>query len=203
MAICVCSVSLARCGPLAGRGPRFSGRRLVALPVAEQALDLVAQRLPLDIAGHGQDGAARPEQAADGVCATSSMVRLSMPSAVPRRSLLERRRIVLLAQLDQAPSGAARPPGLQVLQGQGLDRVEFLFGQVRPAQDVGVDFQGGRQVAGQRRAPEAHVHDADAFAAVQAEVVQGQGQFPAVAVAGAAGDQVGEDEADAELSGGS
>src|SRR5205823_4333297 len=63
---------------------------------------------------------------------------------------------------------------------------------------VGIDLEGGGQVAGQGRAVEAHVQGADALVAVHAQVVEGEGEFPAVAVAGPAGDDVGQHRADAE-----
>ena len=40
---------------------------------------------------------------------------------------------------------------------------------------------------------------ADAFVAIEAQVVEGQGQLPAVAFAGPARDQVGEDRSDAQV----
>src|SRR5262249_46603506 len=80
-----------------------------------------------------------------------------------------------------------------------LDGVHVLFGQVRPAQDVGVDAQGGGEVAAQRRPPEADVQGADTLMPVEAEVVEGEGQLPAVTVAGAARDEVGQHGGNAQV----
>ncbi len=113
----------------------------------------------------------------------------------------ERGGVMAAAQLDQHLL-----PGLvfqtqNVLQGQCPHGVKLIGGQVRAAQDVGVDFQGGRQVGRQGRAPETHVHDADALVAVESEVVQSQRQFPAVALAGAAGDEIAQHRRHAALVG--
>src|SRR5262245_18048343 len=70
-----------------------------------------------------------------------------------------------------------------------------------PAEDVGIDFQPRGQVAGHGAAPEADVNAADAFVAVDAEVVQGERQLPAVALTGPADDQLGHHRAYAELVG--
>src|SRR5262249_6797316 len=86
---------------------------------------------------------------------------------------------------------------LQVLKGQRLDGVDLAFGQVRAADDVGVDIESRGQVAGQGRAPEPRVQGADALVAIDAEVVQRQRQLAAVALAGPAGDEVREDRGDA------
>src|SRR5262249_38206048 len=82
-----------------------------------------------------------------------------------------------------------------------LDGLQFVLGQVGAAQDVGVDLQGSGQVARDGSAPEAHVHGADAFAAVQAEVVEVTVELAAIALAGAAGNQVGQHAGHAEASG--
>ena len=74
---------------------------------------------------------------------------------------------------------------------------EFFGGQLRAQDDVGVDVERRGDVAGERRAPEPHVDRADALVAVDAEAVERQRQFPAVAVAGAARDHFGEDRCDA------
>ena len=84
-------------------------------------------------------------------------------------------------QLDEHLLARLVLEALEVLEGQCLDRVHFVFGQVRPAQDVGVDFEGGGQVSAERRCPRNRMCIvADALVAVEPEVVQGQGQFPAV-----------------------
>ena len=75
------------------------------------------------------------------------------------------------------------------------------LGQVRPAEDVGVNLQSGREIPRHGRAPKARVHQADALAAIEAEIVQGQRQLAAIALAGAAGDEVGEDGGEAKLIG--
>ncbi len=95
------------------------------------------------------------------------------------------------AQLDEQllPRLVLQP--LEILEGEGLDRVHLLFRQVRPAQDVGIEAQGRGEVSAQRRPPKADVQCADALMTIEAQVIEGKGQLPAIAVAGAAGDEVG------------
>ena len=113
----------------------------------------------------------------------------------------ERAGVVALAQFDEDLGARLVFQAADVLQGERAHRLHFVVGQVRPAQNVGVEFKGGGQVAGDGGAPETHVDAADALAAVEAEVVHRQGEFAAVAVAGAARDEVGEDGAGAETVG--
>ncbi len=76
--------------------------------------------------------------------------------------------VVALAQFDEHLGARLVFQAADVLQGQRADGVQLVFGQVRPKQDVGVEFEGGGQIAADGGAPETHVDAADAFAAVQA-----------------------------------
>ncbi len=88
---------------------------------------------------------------------------------------------------------------LQILQCERFDRVQLLGREMRTAKDICKDFQGRRDVAGQRRAPKTQVHLPDAFAVIQAEAVHRQRQRPAIAIAGAARDHVRENRYQAKL----
>lgn len=102
------------------------------------------------------------------------------------------RGIKVLAQLDHNARARFVFEPLEILQSQSLARFQFLGGQMRTAKNIGVEFQGSGQVARQGGSPEASMHQADAFAAIQAEIIQGKGEFSAVQRAGTASDHIGE-----------
>ena len=181
---------------------RANGRRGqgVAFPVAEEAFHLVAQRPPT------RNCRPRPgwrRAAKQTLMALADVLDGEGGDALDRAAVVvaERRGVVALAQLDQDFRPRLVFQAADVLQGQRTDGVQLVFRQVRPQQNVGVDFEGGGQVAGDGGAPETHVDAADALAAVQAEVVDGQRQLAAVAFAGPARDEVAEDGAGAETVG--
>ena len=68
-----------------------------------------------------------------------------------------------LAQLDEHFLLGFVLKTLEILRSQRLNGFHLLFRQVRPAKDVGVQLQGGGQVAGQGSRPETDVHRADAL----------------------------------------
>ena len=198
MPICVWVVSFCRCSRAGRHRAEGQGRLGTALPVAEQPADLVAERLPLDVAGHRKDRALRPKHL---LIMISNHLRGEAADALGSAAtvLAQRRRIMPAAKLDQQFLPRLVFQAQKVLQRQGPDGLHLILGNVRPAQDVGVDFQGRGQAAGQGGAPEPHVDAADTFLVVQAEPVEGQGQSPAIAVAGPAGDQVGQDRGDPQV----
>ena len=71
--------------------------------------------------------------------------------------------------------------------------IKLVGGQVGVSQNVAVNGHGLRQPIGDGGTGKAQVLDADRFAALQAEVVEGGGQLAAVQGAGAAENQVAED----------
>jgi len=116
-----------------------------ALPVAEQALDLFEERLPLDVAGHRQDAAVGPEQL---LIVAAHALRGQRFDAFDGAATVvaQRRGIVVLAQFEHDLLARLIFKPLDVLKGQRFDRIEFIGGQMRAAQDVGVQLKGGRQV---------------------------------------------------------
>ena len=137
---------LGQVGPATDRAFQLQFRLLAGLPVAEQAADLLLERTPFDVAGHRQDAAARLKVA--GVVLANALGR--QPGQPLRRAAVvqaQGRRVMPAAQFDQHLLPRLVLQALDVLQGQGPHRVQLVGGQVRPAEDVGVDLQGVRQVA--------------------------------------------------------
>ena len=178
-------------GPPFGHRAEFERHVFARRPVTEQPAHLVEQRLPFDVPRHRQDRAAGMEVSAE--TGLHGLQRQTLNAFLGAAMIIgQRRGEMAFAQLDQDFLPRLVFQTEDVLNGEGLDRVEFVFGQMRPAEDVGIQLQGLGQIAGQGAAPEAHVHQPDALTAVQAEVVQGHGQLLAVQLAGAAGEHVGD-----------
>ncbi len=162
-----------------------AGSVAAALPVAQKPFDLIAQRLPVDIAGHGQDGSLWAKVA--GVVAAQLVGGQALDAGDGAAVVVaERARVMVLAQLDEDTGPRLVFQAAQVLHGQGLDGIQFLVRQMRSPKNVGVVLQGRGQVARHRGAPEAGVQHTDGLAAVQAQVVQGQRQIAAVEITRAA-----------------
>ena len=114
----------------------------------------------------------------------------------------ERGRVEALPQLEHEARRGFVLESLDLLEGERLDRLEFLGGEGGPAQHVGEDFHAGGEVLGDGAAPELHVDDADALAAVEAEFVLGEHQGAVVAITGPARHHAGDDAGEAGLTGG-
>src|SRR5262249_6890889 len=87
--------------------------------------------------------------------------------------------------------------------GQRLEREiargsKAVFGQMRTADDVGIDGQSREYLLRKSGATEPRVMDPDAAGALQAQAVQVIGELPAVARAGAAENQIGQNGGGAE-----
>src|SRR5262249_22608798 len=147
---------------------------------------------PLDVAGDGEDR--RPRREA-GLPVTLERLagdlfdRLGGAAAITP----QRHRPVPAAEFDHHLRPRLVLQSLEILDRERLHCFELILGQMRPAEDVAVNLESGEDIASERRAPEAEMHLPDRLVAVETEIVESKSKGPAVAVAGAADDHLGED----------
>ena len=162
------------------------------LPVTEEAADEVDQFLRVDIPGDGEDGAVGADAAggvrADGVGGErGDGVEAAFVGEAPRGGVtasLEFLHHLLAGFVFEAAEG---------LFDADAGGLELVFGEVGPLKHVGVEGEGFGQFLGEGGSGEGDVDGGGAFAAGEAEVIEGGGEFAAVEGPGAAEHPVGED----------
>ena len=110
-----------------------------------------------------------------------SLDRFGGPAAIPT----QRHRPVPATQLDHHLGPRFVFERLQILEGQRLHRLEFVFGEMRATQDIGIDLEAGKDIAGEGSSPRIASATARPLVAIEAEIVEGQREGPAIAIAGA------------------
>src|ERR1700722_4867262 len=136
-------------------------------------LHLLLEWFPVDITGHGDNGSIGAKESfvlgLDRIDAHSFDI-FQFTAAI----LIPGWWIVPSPELDFHLLLRCIFESLDVLNRQGLDGLQFLFGQVWAQDDIGIKIQGSGNIAVQRRTPELHVDAANALAAIDAKPIESE-----------------------------
>src|SRR5262249_44682126 len=103
---------------LAGCRPQLESRFFAPLPVPKQALDLIAQRLPFDVTGHGEDRSSRLEESTKMIPDSRGRQPFN-PFRRPATVVAQRWRIVQFLQLNEHLLARIVFQALQILKPEG------------------------------------------------------------------------------------